>query len=429
MDNLMNFDNIWGNNIFQTYLNDLYDPVDNYQQNRYNNVIKNFGKYFVNQEITFFSAPGRTEIGGNHTDHNNGLVIAASINMDTIAAAAKNNDAVINVYSDGFDELFKIDLNDLSYKDNEKGTSNAIIRGIACKFKQLGKEIGGFNAFISSNVLVGSGLSSSASFEILICSILNVFYNDNQIDYVLLAKIAQYSETNFFKKPCGLMDQIACAAGGIIAIDFKNSEKPLIEKINYNFEDNGYSIMIINSGGSHADLTEDYAAIPGEMKSVAAFYDQATCRNVNIDQIYNRFHSIKNYKNGRAFLRYIHYYEENKRVTLQINCLKKSDIEGFLKHVNDSGNSSWKWLQNVITIHDQDQSLALALAFTELFLKYNNCRGACWVHGGGFEGTSLNFIPVDKKAEYINFITRLFGKDSIIVLKIRNMGIAYSSSF
>jgi galactokinase len=297
-------------------LNDLYGSnqgIIDYQRKRYDKLCKNYQKIFGEQPVKFYSSPGRTEISGNHTDHNNGIVIAASINLDSIACAAPNN-SEIEIYSDGFDKPFIVNINSLKPIEKETGTTNAIIRGIASGLSKKGFRIGGFKACIASDVLIGSGLSSSASIEILIGTIFNHLFNEGKIPPEEIAKIGQHAENEFFKKPCGLMDQVACAVGGIVSIDFKIKDKPKIDRIDFDFSATDYSILVVDTGDDHTDLTEDYASIPKEMKQVARYFSKDYCREVNSELLLKNVKNLRKKISDRSILRAIHFINENERV-------------------------------------------------------------------------------------------------------------------
>jgi len=405
-------------------LSDLYGNDKNvvdYQRKRYDRLCKDFQRTFGEQPVKYFSSPGRTEISGNHTDHNNGIVIAASINLDSIGCAAKS-DSGVEIYSDGFDNPFTVDINRLEPIENEAGTTSAIIRGIASGLIKNGFHIGGFKACIASDVLIGSGLSSSASIEVLIGTIFNHFYNDGKIPPAEIAKIGQYAENQFFKKPCGLMDQVACAVGGIVSIDFKDKNKPCIDKINFDFSKVGYSLLFVHTGGSHINLTDDYSAIPKEMKSVASAFGKQACREIEYDYFIKNIKKIYGKVSDRAILRAYHFMKENERVIKQIETLRKNDFKGFLELVNDSGNSSFKWLQNIYSGNDVAyQPVSLALAMTENFINELG-EGACRIHGGGFEGTIQVFLPSSSAENFRKYMTNIFSDFSILNLQIRQTG-------
>ncbi|MCB9219497.1 MAG: galactokinase [Ignavibacteriales bacterium] len=410
---------------FKEILEDIYGNDWNehvVQLKRYNNLFELFNKHFDEKDVYIFSTPGRTEISGNHTDHNLGKVLAASINLDSILIASKNNSSEIILYSEGYDKPFKVNINELFKINTEEGTTSSLIKGIAYKIKELGFKLGGFNAFMTSNVLPGSGLSSSASVEVLIGSVFNVLFNENKIDNKEIAKIGQWAENNYFGKPCGLMDQMACALGGIISIDFEDPQNPNIEKVDYNFDKQNYKLLIVDTGGSHADLTNDYASIPNEMKLIAKFFHKNVCREINYSEFLNEIKEIRKTTGDRAILRAFHFLKENERVHNQFNALQKKDFNQFLKLVNDSGNSSFKWLQNIYSTQNvKEQGVSLALALTEEFISTKG-EGACRVHGGGFAGTIQVFLHNDYVSEYKNFIETIFGKGKAQILKIRSKG-------
>lgn len=395
------------------------------QTRRYEQLVKKYNELFSGEEAQLFSAPGRTEIGGNHTDHNHGRVLAAAVNLDAIAAAAKTNDNLVTVYSDTYAHPFKVSLQDLTPQKNEERTTAALIRGIAARFQALGYVIGGFNACLTSDVMIGSGLSSSACLEVLLGTIMNVFYNEGKIPALEVAKIGQYAENNYFKKPCGLMDQIACALGGIVAIDFEDPGKPAIEKIDFDFTAQHNSLVVVNTGGSHADLTDDYAAIPAEMKAVASKLGGSVCREVSLNRVLDNCRELRTQVGDRAILRALHFLHENQRVGEQVATLKNGDFTAFLALVRASGNSSWKWLQNCASMQDSaEQSITLALALTEDFLKNEN-SGACRVHGGGFAGTIQVFMPEALMSDYTKLMDPIFGEGAVTVLRIRNCGVRH----
>lgn len=398
------------------------EEIINYQNERYENLINQFRKKFKQEDINLFSTPGRTEIGGNHTDHNHGKVLAASINLDSIAVASKNSENTVILFSDSYAQPFQVNLDNLKIVENEKGTTNALIRGIAARFIELGYNISGFNACITSDVLQGSGLSSSASIEVLIGTIFNAFYNNYKIKPEVIAAIGQYAENEYFGKPCGLMDQLACAVGGIISIDFLNPKKPKIKKVDFEFSSHNYSLLVVDTKGNHADLTADYAAIPDEMNAIANYFGEGKLRNVGYENFLEQIPSLCLKLGERAVLRAMHFYEENKRVDQQVLALENNDIAKFLYLVMDSGNSSFKWLQNIYSNKDEkQQEISLALALTEQFIKENG-SGACRIHGGGFAGTILVLLPKDSVRDYIKFITQFFLPDCVLVLAIRQKG-------
>jgi galactokinase len=399
------------------------------QSERYNRILREFGKLFPSGDMHWFSAPGRTELCGNHTDHNAGRVLAASIDLDSVAVVVKTDNTVISVRSEGFEKLFSIDTRDGTVKPHEKGTTAALIRGIAARFKELGFIAGGFNAYVSSKVMVGSGLSSSASFEVLIGTILSALFNNNKVKPEIIALVGQYAENVYFGKPCGLMDQIACAVGGIISIDFKDQKKPIVKKVNFDFASQNYRCIVVNTGGNHANLTDDYTSVPQEMKSVAAFFGKSVCREITYENIVDHVKKLRGAVGDRAVLRALHFLAENDRVAEQFKVLQKGDFNEFLKRVTASGDSSFKWLQNCYTTKNpQEQGLSLALAFTKLYLDIVK-QGACRVHGGGFAGTIQVFLPNKHLKQYIVLMESIFGKGSVFVLNVRSIGSVYLNKF
>ncbi len=375
--------------------------------------------YGQDYDVEFFSAPGRTEVGGNHTDHQLGCVLAGSVDLDVIAVVAKTDNMIINVKSEGF-KMDTVDLNCLEPVDDEKEHAAALIRGVCARLKDLGYNIGGFNAYTTSNVLKGSGLSSSAAFEVLIGNIISHLYNDGKIDAVTIAKVSQYAENVFFGKPCGLMDQMASSVGGFTAIDFGDKENPIIEKVDFNFAASGHSLCIVNTGGNHADLTNEYAAITVELKNISNYFGQDVLRKVNADDFYKNISKLRELFGDRAVLRAIHFFEENKRAIDEKEALKNNNFDLFLKLVNESGRSSFMKLQNVFsTLNTAEQGLTLALSVSERILQG---RGACRVHGGGFGGTIQAFVPNDILDDYINSIEAVFGQGNCYVLNVRPIG-------
>lgn len=399
------------------------DRVIQKQIQRYRKTIKQYQYYFSSIPVHLFSAPGRTEIGGNHTDHNAGRVLAATINLDSIAAVEKTLDNTVTIYSEDYTDPFKVVLDDLEPKKKEEETTTALIRGIAARLKELGYNTGGFNACISSNVMVGSGLSSSASIEVLIGTIMNHLYNEGRVSKKEIALIGQYAENNYFNKPCGLMDQLTIAVGGIISIDFRDSENPIVTKVDFNINTQNYNILVVDTGGNHADQTEDYASIPGEMKSVARELGREVCRNITHNDLIVKIRQLRLKVGDRAILRSLHFLGDNQRVLDQVEALEKGDFGTFLDLVNESGNSSCKWLQNCFTIKNpSEQGITLALALTENYLKNSGRKGACRVHGGGFAGTIQVFMPDEILDGYLKMIKNIFGKKSIEILCIRPVG-------
>ena len=378
--------------------------------------VKLFGE---NENIELFSAPGRTEVGGNHTDHNHGKVLAASVDLDTVAAAAKRDDSVIVEKSFNFDAL-EVDISDLNVHTEELGKSSGLIRGMCAGFVEYGYKIGGFNAASMSRVLSGSGLSSSAAYEVLIGTILNHLYNDGKVSAVDIAKIAQFAENKYFGKPCGLMDQMASSVGSFITIDFKDPSEPIIKKVNFDFASCGHALCIIDTGGDHADLTDDYAAVRGEMEQAAEVFGKSVLRDVDEAEFMSNISLVREKVNDRAVLRAMHFYAENKRAEAEVKALESGDFDAFKELVTESGRSSYMYNQNVFTTKDvAHQGVSLALAMCEYLLKG---KGAWRVHGGGFAGTVQAFVPVDMLDDFCEKIEAVFSKGSCHVLSIRPFG-------
>ena len=395
------------------------------QRKRYEELIREYRLRFNDKDVRLFSTPGRTEISGNHTDHNNGRVLAASVNLDSIAVAGRNDNNRVILYSGEYNEPFEVNLDCLDVVHEEKETTSALIRGIAFRLSDLGHRIGGFNACITSDVSIGSGLSSSASIEVLIGTIFNKLYNNGEVGVETIAITGQYAENNYFGKPCGLMDQMACAVGGIISIDFKHPRAPVVKKIDFDFDVSNYRLLVVDTGSSHEDLTDDYKAVPYEMKEVASKLGKNTCRDIDMDELLLNIKDLRAGVSDRALLRAFHFINENERVLAQVKELEAGNFNGFLELVRDSGRSSFMWLQNVYSTKKiEEQNVTLALALTEHFLDEID-GGACRVHGGGFAGTIQVFLPDDKIERYKNLIEPIFGKESILSLKIRSRGTLY----
>ncbi len=394
------------------------------QIKRYGKLIRAFEKHFPGdrREIQLFSTPGRTEVGGNHTDHNAGRVLAAAVHFDTIAAVTAADDNQIVLYSDGYEGEFRVDLNQLEPLPEERESTTALIRGIAARFQQLGYSIGGFNAYVSSSVAKGSGLSSSASIEVPLATILNALYNNNALEPALLARIGQYAENVYFGKPCGLMDQMACAIGGFITIDFKDSERAEYRKVDFDLAAHGYHMLVVDTGGNHADLTQDYADVPREMKSVAQALGKDILRELSMDEVMENIPLLREKAGDRAILRAMHFFMDDLRVVEQAGALEENRFYDFLKLVQESGNSSWRLLQNCYSNQNpQEQGVTLALALTEDFIR-NTGEGACRVHGGGFAGTIQVYLPDDRLQQYVTLMESVFGRNSVTILNIRPDG-------
>ena len=392
------------------------------QKARYAKAIDEFAAiYGADREISLYSVAGRSELSGNHTDHNYGCVVAASIDLDIIAVASAREDSVIRIKSEGFPEDV-VDFKAYTAPVKEKyGSSESIIAGMCAGFLKNGYKIGGFDAYTTSNVLKGSGLSSSAAFEDMVGNILSHMYNDGKVDNVEIAKLAQYSENEFFGKPCGLMDQVACAVGGIVAIDFKDPKAPVIDKVDFDITEKGYNLCIVNTGGNHADLTDDYASVPAEMKAVAAHFGCKVLREVDEDKFIAEIPALREKVGDRAILRALHFFNENKRVAKQKAALGAGDLEGFFSEVLASGKSSFCYLQNVYTSKNlSEQGLSLALCLAEDYLTGKN---AAWrVHGGGFAGTIQAYVPFAEVEGFRALMDGVFGEGKCIVLRIRPEG-------
>lgn len=390
------------------------------QKPRYVETLNDFGELFgYDREVNIMSAPGRTEVCGNHTDHNNGKVLAASINLDAIAVVSKNDDNIIRVKSKGH-KMNVVDLNDLVLNEANFGSSTTLVQGVAATIKNLGYTVAGFDACTASDVMGGSGLSSSAAFEVLLGSVLSYMFNDGKISPVEIAKVAQYSENVFFGKPCGLLDQMASSVGTFVTIDFKSVKDPVIKKIDFDFSKSGHSLCIVDTHGNHSDLTDDYAAVRTEMESVAQALGKNVLREVSYEEFFAALPELTGRVNDRAILRAIHFFNENKRVEKAVECLENNDFEGFKQVIIDSGRSSFMLNQNVYTPKNPtEQKLSLALAISKELL---DGKGAWRVHGGGFAGTIQAFVPNDMLDTYKKTIEGVFGEGSCHVLIIRPVG-------
>lgn len=389
------------------------------QSKRYEKLVNNFLSTYQTNDIELFSSPGRTEIGGNHTDHNLGRVLAGAVNLDNIAVAGKNSTNKIRIKSTGYPE-FEVDLSDLATNKDKFYTSEALVRGVAARLKNLGFEIGGFDACIDGRVPKGSGLSSSASFEVLIGAIFSEMFNNGKLNAVQNAIIGQWSENNYFGKPCGLMDQTACSVGGLITIDFEDPANPVVKEVDFDFTKTNYALVITDTGGNHADLNDEYASLPTEMKSVAAALGKTVLREVELDQIVAEIPRIREKVGDRALLRAYHFQIDNQRVVKQVAALEKNDFNGFLGMVIESGYSSYMYNQNIYPVtNPAEQGVSLALALSEMVLKGS---GAWRVHGGGFAGTIQAFVPQDLVDKYVSTLEHVYGKGKCHKLFIRNEG-------
>lgn len=407
-----------GDGFSQVYLPDRYDE----QYERFLDVLSDFGEYFdknEEREVSLFSAPGRSEVCGNHTDHNHGRVLAAGISLDAIAVASPNDTGVVSIKSKGY-PMDVISCDELEVDEKNFGKSSELIRGILSRFKQLGYNIGGFDATTASKVLSGSGLSSSAAFEVLVCTILNHLYNDGKIDPVEIAQISQYAENVYFGKPCGLLDQMACSVGGFVTIDFNDPSKPIIKKVDFDFASCGHSLCIVDTKGDHSDLTDEYAAVRAEMEAVAAFFGKKVLRELDKQTVIENAADIRAAVSDRAVLRAIHFFNDDERVVKEVEALENGDFGQFKKLTIESGRSSYMYNQNVYACSAPlSQPLSLALAVSEELLKG---KGAWRVHGGGFAGTIQAFVPNEMLDEYKNTMNSIFGDDACYVLSIRPMG-------
>lgn len=389
-------------------------------RNRLLHVLTGFRTQFGGaEEIELFSAPGRTELGGNHTDHQHGNVLAASVNLDIVACAAPNDSMIVRIQSEGY-PLDEIDLTDLTPHSEETNKTAALIRGVAAAAHKLGHEIKGFDAYMTSNVLSGSGLSSSAAYETMIGVIINRFFCESKLTAVDIAKIGQYAENIYFGKPCGLMDQMASSVGGIVAIDFADQDEPTVRKIIYDLQASEHSLCIIDTGGDHAELTGDYAAIPREMSEVAAAFGKTVLREVDEAEFLKSIPSLRRQCGDRAVLRSMHFFAENRRAVAEKEALEKGNFEKFRQLVIASGRSSAMYLQNVYTgVNPEKQDMSVALALAESIL---DGRGAVRVHGGGFAGTIQAFVPNDMLSYFKTTMESVLGKDACHVLTIRPAG-------
>ena len=389
------------------------------QAERYTKLAEEFKSKFKGADFEVFSSPGRTEIGGNHTDHNYGRVLAGAVNLDNIAIAAPNGTMTVRIASAGYPQ-FEVDLNNLKADSSEFFTSESLIRGISARMKELGFQIGGFDAVIDGGVPKGSGLSSSASFEVLIGAIISHLFNEGKLDPIQNAIIGQYAENVYFGKPCGLMDQTACSVGGLVTIDFKNPAEPVVKKVDFDFTKTGYALVITDTGGNHADLNDEYASLPTEMKSVAGKLGAKVLREVSLEQVVENIPQMRGQVSDRAILRAFHFQRDNARVVEQVNALEHNDFKSFLKMIVESGHSSYMYNQNIYPINNvEEQGISLALAMSDMVL---NGEGAFRVHGGGFAGTIQAFVPEHLIEKYVSTLEHVFGAGSCHKLFIRPQG-------
>lgn len=403
-----------------TNLKDLYGSSQQEQAQRYQQIRKGFEETFGSSEgANFYSAPGRTEIGGNHTDHNHGRVLAASIDLDIVGMARKTDNGIAKLRSVEYPRMDEVDLNDLEPREEQSG-SQAIIRGICARCKELGYNIGGFECFTQTRVLKGSGLSSSAAFEILVVTVVSHLYNDGNIDPVTAAKIAQYAENVYFGKPSGLLDQMASSMGSVTAMDFADPEKPQVENVSFDLDSYGHAMCVVDTGGNHADLTADYASIPQEMKDVAKFFGKDFLREVDEAEFYDRLGEVRKALGDRPALRAMHFFDDDRLAHEEAQALRDKDFDKFLSMVKASGKSSVQRLQNVFAPASPiEQGITLALSVSERLL---GGRGACRVHGGGFAGTIQAYVPFDILDSYREGMEEVFGKGSCYVLSVRGCG-------
>jgi galactokinase len=413
-------------NIADNILMELYGIDDlEKQRKRYRDLAGEFsGNFGKSESLQYVSVPGRTELGGNHTDHNHGRVLCASVSQDTIAAVEPRSDNLIKLKSSAFPGLFEIDISEIDPRNEEKETTEALIRGVAAGFTSKGLATGGFNAVVHSNVFIGSGLSSSAGFEILISGIFNTLYNGSRIDPIILAKIGQYAENVYFDKPCGLMDQLACALGGVLAIDFQDNENPVVEKIPVDLTHTDYVLVVVDVGASHADLTSAYSSVPIEMKQVASLFGKNTLRDVEEEEFRKNIRMVRSEAGDRAILRALHFFAENQRVLKMTEALKSGDFDTYLRLVAESGASSSSMLQNTILPGDsgQDQPAALAIGVSNDFFQSRGW-GVARIHGGGFAGTIQAYVHKEHLEDYSRLMKELFGDECMLSLRIRMKGV------
>lgn len=379
-----------------------------------------FGELFGAGDPEFFSAPGRTEIIGNHTDHNGGKILAASITMDSVAAAAPTDDGVVTIVSEGYPDPIVVDTAALDEVPHEAG-SRALVAGMLVAARERGYRVGGFNAVASSEVIPSAGVSSSASFEMLVCTIVSHLYNDDAIGIADCARIGQYAENVFWGKASGLMDQMACAAGGTILLDFSDGVR--YERVDFGFDELGYDLVIVNTGRGHADLSAEYSSVPGEMRAVAAALGAANLSETSEDALLANLAEVRErVGSDRAVLRALHYFEECGRVEAVERALASGDREAVLAAITASGHSSWEWLQNAyVASSPEEQPIPLALALTQVYLRRAGA-GVCRLHGGGFAGVIMCALPKAETAGYVDFMVGHFGRESVYLTNIRQTG-------
>ena len=401
------------------FMHELYGKGAAENKARYEKVLKGFEENFGDNEgILLFSSPGRTEISGNHTDHNHGKVLAGSINLDCVGAAAKNYSSHVRIISETYNQDITIDLNDLEPSAKKAGTVD-LIKGILKGFETSGYSVGGFNAYITSNVISAAGVSSSASFEMLLCSMLNAFFNESRMDNVAYAHIGKFAENKYWDKASGLLDQMACAVGGPVLFDFADRDNLKYSKLDFSFGKFGYRLVIVNTGKGHADLSQEYSEIPGEMKAVAKVLGVELLHETNVDALLEHCNEIED---DRAVLRALHFFGETSRVEEAADAIHHDDYDKFLKLIDESGTSSWELLQNCYTMKDfHEQKITRTLALTQLFLKKIGA-GVCRVHGGGFAGVIAAIVPEKEQDNYVEYISRFVGKENVYPMDIRAIG-------
>ena len=397
-------------------LDRLYAGVD--QLERYQKLADDFRAHFGREPEMFVSAPGRTEVVGNHTDHNRGRVLAAAVNLDTVAAVAPRADGIVKLYSAGYDQPFVVDTKELTAREDEKETTFALIRGVAAKLSMEGYAIGGFDAEVTSTVFKGSGLSSSAAFEVMLVAAFDALYNGWVIDAKKNAVISQYAENVYFGKPSGLLDQSASAAGGLVTIDF-GPDDPVVEQLSFDFGAKGYMVCVVAAGGDHGNLTDQYAAIPAEMKQVAEHMGVDCLARITAQQLEDAVPALKGNVSDRVILRAFHFVDETRRVSEAVAAIRADDVPGFFRAVIGSGESSWKLLQNLFVPGGDNQEMPLALEMSRRMLEG---RGAWRIHGGGFAGTILAFVPSDMMERYAKTMDAVFGQGAACALAIRPEG-------
>ncbi|MBO5378411.1 MAG: galactokinase [Ruminiclostridium sp.] len=420
--NIINTLHFIENNKFSDVFKDIYGTSEEemkYQKQRYTDAVKKFSElYPERKDVRIFSASGRTEIGGNHTDHQHGCVLAAAVNLDAIAVVSFHHDGLIRIKSEGY-EPFTVNINEVSVKEGKTGTT-AIVSGIVARFIDMGAKIDGFDLYCTSDVICGSGISSSAAFEILIGTIIDTYYNGNKAGSVEIAKIGQFAENVYFGKNSGLMDQMVSSVGGLVFIDFLDTEEPKVETFNFDFEEYGYCLCITDTKSSHANLTDDYSAIRNEMENIAKQFGKSHLRFVNELLFYNEIPKLRENCSDRAIIRATHFFEENNRAKFEASALKDGNMEYFLELIRQSGRSSEAYLQNHYSCSDpENQAITLAIMLSRRFLGNS---GAVRVHGGGFAGTIQAFVPINLVDDYISEMNRIFGEKSCTKMKIRPVG-------